>query len=156
MLVRDLMERDILKVTGDLTIADVCDLFQRARVHGAAVVDDAGKLVGFVSQEDVLYGSMSRPVVRKPRPARKKTGARTPKAEPPGELRVRDIMTAPAVSATEEAEVLDLCRMMWTLRIHHVPIVMRGRVTGMVSTMVLCKAIADGTIRISRGAGGSR
>lgn len=153
MLVRDLMEREVLTIHGDLTISDVCDLFQRARVHGAPVVDAAGKLLGFVSQEDLLFGSMGRAPARA---AKKGAGARSRKAEKPSEPRVRDIMTAPAVSAGEDVEVVDLCRMMWTLRIHHVPIVRRGRVTGMVSTMVLCRAVAEGTVGISRRKGGSR
>ena len=61
MLVRDLMERDVLTLRGDLSIGDACDLFQQARVQGAPVVDEKGRLLGFVSQEDLLYGSMGAP-----------------------------------------------------------------------------------------------
>ncbi len=150
MLVRDLMQREVLTIQGDLSIADLCDLFQQARVHGAPVVDGAGRLVGFVSEEDVLFGSMGRPPRPKPRAGQREgAGARrgAQAQEPDTVSRVRDIMTAPAVSATEDTEVVDLCRMMWRLRIHHVPIVRRGKVTGIVSTMDLCRAISQGAIR---------
>jgi len=149
MLVRDLMCRDVLKIQGDLLVTDLCDLFQAAHVHGASVVDSNGRLVGFVTQEDILVGSMGRPPDRKPRIVGRGAarGRRKAEARDGAVPRVQDIMTAPAVSATEDTEVVDVCRMMWRLRIHHVPIVRRGKVTGMVSTMDLCRAISEGMIR---------
>ncbi len=60
---------------------------------------------------------------------------------------VRDIMTSPAVSAGEETDVLALCRMMTRLRIHRVPIVSDGRVTGIISSLDVCAALARGLLR---------
>jgi len=148
MLVRDLMSREVVKIQGDLPVADLCDLFEAAHVHGAAVVDSKGRLVGFVSQEDILVGSMGRPLGPSRgsnRPPSRRRGKK--EAQQAVVSRVRDIMTAPAVSASEETDVRDLCRMMWRLRIHHVPIVRRNKVTGIVSTLDICRAIAEGTIR---------
>ncbi len=148
MRVRDLMRRDVVKVHEDLLVTDLCDLFQAAHVHGAPVVDPKGHLVGFVSQEDILVGSMGRPPDRKSRAKDRKTvRGRKADARDVAIPRVRDIMTAPAVSASEDTEVHDVCRMMWRLRIHHVPIVRRGKVTGIVSTLDLCRAISEGMIR---------
>jgi len=36
---------------------------------------------------------------------------------------------------------------MWSLRIHRVPILKRGTVTGLVSSMDLCRAVLEGKIR---------
>jgi len=66
-------------------------------------------------------------------------------ADPMG-MPVRAIMTSPAISADEETSISDLCRIMWNLRIHRVPILRDGKVTGLVSSMDLCRAILDGTI----------
>lgn len=134
MVARDLMQTDVLTVSEEDSLAEICDLLQQAHIHGAPVVSPEGQLVGFVSQEDVLFGSMSGPP-----------------ADEAGNgddfvPRVRDIMTAPAVAATEETQIEDLCRMMWRLRLHHVPIVRSGRVTGIVSSLDLCRAISDGEI----------
>ena len=147
MLVRDLMQRKVVEVREDLPITEVCDIFQQARVHGAPVVDAGGRLVGFVSQEDLLFGSMSRPATTQGARGRRASSAgRKPRPRNPIPI-VREVMTSPPVSATEDTEVVDLCRMMWRLRIHHVPIVRDGRVTGIVSALDLCRAISQGEIR---------
>ena len=48
-----------------------------------------------------------------------------------------DLMTSPAVSTDEETEIAGLGRMMQRLRIHRVPIVKHGKVTGIVSSLDL-------------------
>ena len=63
-------------------------------------------------------------------------------------LLVKDIMTSPAVSADEETELRALCRMMYKLRIHRVPIVNEGRVTGIVSSLDVCAAVARGELAV--------
>ena len=57
--------------------------------------------------------------------------------------RVGSIMTSPAVSASEGTGVVSLCRMMHRLRIHHVPIVNDGRVTGIVGSLDICGAVSQ-------------
>jgi CBS domain-containing protein len=57
---------------------------------------------------------------------------------------VREIMTSPAVSATETTEVRVLCELMHRLRIHRVPIVRKDRLVGIVSSLDVCGAIAGG------------
>jgi CBS domain-containing protein len=37
--------------------------------------------------------------------------------------------------------------MMWGMRIHHVPIVDHGRVLGIVSSLDLVRAVAEGVLR---------
>jgi CBS domain-containing protein len=131
MLAKDLMQGTIVTVGEDATIEQLCDLLQAAHVNGLPVLGRDGELVGIVSEEDVLYGTMGLP-----------DGGGT-------QTRVRDIMTSPAVCATEETDVEELCRMMWGMRIHHIPIVREGRVTGMVSSLDLARAVVEGALRPS-------
>jgi CBS domain-containing protein len=70
------------------------------------------------------------------------------RAPDPMEMPVGTIMTSPAISAEEDTPVTDLCRIMWSLRIHRVPILKKGKVTGLVSSMDLCRAVLEGKIRI--------
>ena len=131
MLAKDLMQGTIVTIGEDATIEQLCDLLQAAHVNGLPVLGRDGDLVGIVSEEDVLYGTMGLP---------DGGGAQT---------RVRDIMTSPAVCATEDTDVEELCRMMWGMRIHHIPIVHEGRVTGMVSSLDLARAVVEGALRPS-------
>jgi CBS domain-containing protein len=131
LLARDVMNTAVLKVREDLPVGELIDLFQQEHVHGAPVVDEGEELVGFVSQEDVLFGMMGT-----------LSGSEADPAESP---RVSDIMTSPAVFATEQTTLADVCRLMWQLRIHHVPIVRQGRVTGIVSTLDVSRVVAGET-----------
>ncbi|HEU4403238.1 MAG TPA: CBS domain-containing protein, partial [Candidatus Polarisedimenticolia bacterium] len=70
-----------------------------------------------------------------------------PRPRDPMMMPVSAIMTSPAISAAEKTPVLDLCRIMWSLRIHRVPILKNDKVTGLVSSMDLCRAVLEGKIR---------
>jgi len=186
----DLMTRDPITVPQEMTVADLCDLFQARNINGAPVVDDRGLLVGVVAQDDIIYGAMGRPDLAtgvppaigsadsgRPGegPARRKRRGMVaalrerslravPDARPrigerafwadlragddPMRMPVRAIMTSPAISAEEATPITDLCNVMWNLRIHRVPIVRGGKVTGLVSSMDLCRAILNGQIKV--------
>lgn len=130
------MQTEVVTIREDSHVDLLCDLFQVAHVHGVPVLDARGELVGIVSEEDVIFGTMGLP-----------EEASLPLGDDNGGVRVRDIMTSPAVCATEETDVVELCRMMWGMRIHHIPIVLDGRVTGIVSSLDLARAVAEGSIR---------
>jgi CBS-domain-containing membrane protein len=130
MLANDLMNRDVVTIRDDESVEALIDLVVREHIHGVPVLDAAGRLVGVVTQQDIFFSGMTTPRAGR-------------SASPP---RVRDIMTAPAVTATEDTEVLALCRLMTRLRIHRVPIVRDGAVTGIVSSLDVCAALVRGEL----------
>jgi CBS domain-containing protein len=184
----DLMTREPITVSQEMTVADLCDLFQERNINGAPVVDERGQLVGVVAQDDIIYGAMGRanrddgqPAGAAPGPAKDQSPSRrrrrglvealrernlraVPEAPPragerafwaeqrsgddPMRMPVRAIMTSPAISAEEETPITDLCNVMWSLRIHRVPVVRGGKVTGLISSMDLCRAILNGQIKV--------
>jgi CBS domain-containing protein len=131
MTARDLMQSDVTAVREDASVGQLCDIFQAQHVNGVPVVGDDGSLVGIVSEEDVLFGAMGIPQGEAPAVAG----------------RVGDIMTSPAICATEETDIVELCRMMWGMRIHHIPIVSGTKVIGIVSSLDLVRAVAEGALR---------
>lgn len=132
MLAKDLMTTQVVTVREDVPVGDLCDILQAAHVNGIPVLNADGELVGIVTQEDVLYGTM---------------GGNHDGERSKG-LLVGDIMTSPAVCATEDTDVVELCRLMWGMRIHRIPIVREGRVTGMVAALDLVRAVAEGALRL--------
>ncbi len=126
MTAADLMATRVLTVHPTDPAEEVCDLFQHARVHCAPVVEPDGTLVGIVSQEDLLMGGTSQ----SGESGRQSTS-------------VGEIMTSPPISAAPQTRVSDLCRMMWRLRIHHLPIVDRDQVVGMVSSLDICRVVGE-------------
>ena len=134
MRAKDLMVRDVLTVCEDEPADSLLDALVGHHIHGAPVLNRAGDLVGMVSQLDVHIGAVTR---------RAGGGPESPDRPAPA-LTVGEIMTSPALSATEETFVVDLCRMMHRLRIHRVPIVRGRKVTGVVSSLDICGAIGKG------------
>ncbi len=135
MQAKDLMREDVFTVAENDPIEELLDVLVAERIHGAPVVNSEGDLVGVVTQQDLLFGSMMRTDASKPGNS---AGLVT------RGLEVRDIMTSPAVSAAEETDVRNLCRMMYQLRIHRVPIVRGAKVRGIVSSLDVCNAVAKG------------
>ena len=127
MLVKDLMRTDVVCFKEADPLANVLDTLVERRLHVAPVVDDDGRLTGVISQQDVFFSGMTHGA----------SGSGQATA-------VRDVMTSPPVYASEDSTVVDLCRMMFTMRIHRVPIVDQGKVTGIVSSLDVCAAIASG------------
>jgi CBS domain-containing protein len=142
----DVMVKEVVTVGEEVSVSDLCDILQQAHANGAPVVNADGMLVGVVTEEDILYGSMGS--ARGPAPPGEGEAGEAP---PPGaDTLVGDIMTSPAVCATEDTDVVELCQLMWQMRIHRIPIVRDGRVTGIVSALDLVRAIAEGRIRVGR------
>src|SRR5512138_2012405 len=54
VLVSDLMTRGAVVVRNDMDVHELEKLFLEHKIHGAPVVDDAKRLVGVVSQTDLL------------------------------------------------------------------------------------------------------
>jgi IMP dehydrogenase len=125
MVAKDLMRRDVFTIGDHQTIEELVHVLVREHIQGCPVVDKDGRLVGVVTQQDVFFGDVTR-----------RGGGSA--------MRVGELMTSPAVSASEDTDILAVCRMMHRLRIHRVPIVKDGKVTGIVSALDVIGELAQG------------
>jgi CBS-domain-containing membrane protein len=106
MAARDIMSKDVVSLSAGMSIADAADALLHYRIHGAPVVDGAGQLIGMVSFTDL---------------SARRGGT------------IRDVMTADAVSVSEDAPIEELAALMLDQMVRRVPVVSGGRVTGIVS-----------------------
>lgn len=116
MFVRDILKAkgaEVFTVRPDDAIADLVRELVAHRV-GAAVVTEGGKVVGIVSERDVLHGVAAR------------GGACL--AE-----RVRDLMTADVISCAPDTAIDEVMNLMTRRRIRHLPVLEGGALTGIVS-----------------------
>ena len=118
----------------DVDAATAHEQLGQRRLHVAPVVDEDERLVGMVTQQDIFFATVTLD----------RQGNGSADGEPSPELKVRDIMTSPAVSADEDTEVLSLCKMLTRLRIHRVPIVQDGKISGIISSLDICAALERG------------
>jgi CBS domain-containing protein len=142
VLARDIMTRKIDTATASMPIDDLCEIFQTKNIKGLPVVDSGGRLQGIVTESDVVFGGLGRGGTSAASPAE----GRIPG---PGPTTVGEIMTEPAISAEEETPVEKIAEIMWRMRIHRVPICRNGRLTGIISTLDICQAVAEGRLSAS-------
>ena len=134
MLAKDLMQVEVITVQDDTALEDVLDLLMQEHISGAPVVDREGMLVGVISQVDVFFGGRTRPGLQEA-------------SGNGGVTRVRDVMTSPPICAGEEMPVHDMAEIMCKLHIHRLPVVKKGRLSGMVSSIDICRAMCHGSPR---------
>lgn len=136
---KDIMNRELVTATASTSIDDLCEMFQTRNIKGVPVVDAAGRLRGIVTESDVVFGGLGRGRHPFTSPAEGKLPG-------PGPTTVGEIMTEPAISAEEETPVEKLAELMWKMRIHRLPICEKGRLTGIVSSLDICQALAEGRL----------
>jgi CBS domain-containing protein len=105
--------RAVVTTTADATVAEAVELLNGKRI-GAIVVVDGKKVVGILSERDVVrhLGSDWASLAARP---------------------VREIMTGDVVSVSRFATVADVMERMTERRIRHMPIVENGELVGIVS-----------------------
>lgn len=141
MLAKDVMRTPAITIREGATVAELTELLQTEHVSGVPVVDGDGTVIGVVTEKDVLYGSMGVSGGVGP-------GSTPLEAPSPLQIRVEEIMTAPAVCADADTSLAEVCRMMWRFHIHRVPIVSEGKPLGIIAAMDLVRLVAEGDLAI--------
>lgn len=129
--VADLMTIDPVIVPADATLEEAEALMREYRVSGLPVVDEAGRLVGVISQTDLLYLAVSR--------VRALIRHRT------GTIRVGEVMSTPPVTIDAGAQLATAAEVMTRDRIHRLVVVDGGeRPIGVLSAMDFVALAAEG------------
>ena len=121
--VREVMTSDVVTIDPDSSVLDAAKLMAAKNVGALPVIDGDGRLVGMLSERDIV-----RRVV-----ALEKDPARTP---------VRDAMTPQPVAAKPDYTLADAVRIMLQLNIRHLPVVDdKGNLVGIISVKDIEAAI---------------
>jgi CBS domain-containing protein len=125
--VGDLMTTDPIVVQADAPLGDAARLLEQHRVHGLPVVDGWGVLVGVVSQTDMLHARTTDDLWHRW----------------PG-LKVRHLMTSPALTIRADAPIADAARTMEQQHVHRLIVTAPDGVPiGVVSTTDLVHAMLE-------------
>lgn len=129
--VADLMTIDPITISVDASIEHGEELLRHNRITGLPVVDLAGRLVGVISQTDLLY--LAVPAVQALIRHRERG------------IRVGEVMSSPPVTIEGTATVRDAARRMSDQRLHRLVVVdEHGRPTGVISAMDFVALVAEG------------
>ncbi|MEH0824254.1 MULTISPECIES: CBS domain-containing protein [unclassified Micromonospora] len=130
--VADVMTRDVATVTEETPYREVVDVLVRQRISGVPVVDSFRRVLGVISEADLLHKveRSGHPEERRVFEGRRRRTAR----EKAGALVARDLMTAPAVTTHERASLAATARLMDHEAVKRLPVLDDlGRLAGIVT-----------------------
>jgi CBS domain-containing protein len=150
---RHIMSGDVVTVLPTCSLRACAATLRDNRITGAAVVTTAGKLIGVISETDLVERD-AQPVVSSfivrsaPDPAPGRTDAKgaavaEPIEEPRESGTVADVFSPYVVTAGPDERLEDLAALMVRHRIHRLFIVDGQRLAGVVSSMDVMRAIAS-------------
>ena len=140
MLVREVMTSPVVTVPLDWTVKQAVHLLYERDITAAPVFDDEGRLVGIVSEMDLLRGEFEADPRAYLRPAAE------PESPPPAA--VKDVMTPYVQTVRENDDVLDLVELMITTGVKSVPVTRDSDLAGIVSRRDLMCILARSDERI--------
>jgi len=142
----DIMTRDVQTVFPHTSLRYVAKLLAERRISGVPVVDDGGRVVGIVSENDLLRWS--------DRPAETQAWWLDMLADgfelAPGfpdvvqsqHDRVSGVMKTDVASVAEDTPVAEIARLIVAKSIKRVPVLRDGQLVGIVSRSDLVRALA--------------
>jgi CBS domain-containing protein len=144
----EIMTRDVITVREDDTIETAMCLMARNNISGLPVVDENDRLVGIITETDVLL----KDKIKVPYPRMALFGLFTVPDDllenayrDARGLLVGDVMKKKVVFFYEEDSVNDIAETMVEHKINRVPIVRGGKVVGIISRADIVRAMARQT-----------
>lgn len=132
MLVGERMSRPPITVTPELSINDAEALFKRERIRRAPVIK-GGKLVGIISEKDLLNAS----------PSSATTLSVWEMNYLLSKLTVAEVMTKDVITVTEDTPIEEAARIMADNKIGGLPVVKGARVVGIITETNLFKMFLE-------------
>ena len=158
---KDLMQKDLVTLSTNDTIASAVKTLEEYHITGAPVVDSGGRLVGVLSVADIARGDhvqggrlvSERHQYYLSNPLEEEVEDRLFGDEEIldkddysdsalDEQRVEDWMTPKVISVDPEASLLKICRLMTKESIHRVLVTEESTVLGLVSTFDVVRYLA--------------
>ncbi len=157
MRAHQIMTRSVISVTPDTSIVEAANIMLKRHVSGLTVVNDAGKLVGVVSEGDFIRRSEIGTGRKRGRWLRFILGPSKSASDFVHEhgRKVAEVMTASPVTITEDTALAEIVDLMERNNVKRLPVVRGDKVVGIVSRANLLQAVAHRSPqrRHHRGAG---
>jgi CBS domain-containing protein len=140
----DVMVRDVVTVRPDTDVAEAIKLLAEHDVSALPVLDDAGNLVGMLSEADLIQRVEIGTEKRRPWWQEAMTGASTLAADfaKSHGKEVGEVMATGVISVSEDTPLSEIAALFERKRIKRVPVVKDGKLVGIVSRANLIQALA--------------
>ena len=139
----DIMTPNVITARPDTPLAELIDLMLKNRISGLPVVDD-GIIVGIVSEGDLLRRAETGTERRRSQLLElvSSTGTAAAAYVRTHGRKAGEIMTTDLVTVTPDTPIAKIADILESKRIKRVPVVLEGKVLGIVTRANLLKALA--------------
>jgi CBS domain-containing protein len=126
MRASDIMEKNVIPVSPELSLRDFEELLTGEDISGAPVTGPDGRILGIASKTDIVAALSER----------------IPSALELEELRVSDVMTRGFVSVRPEAPLGEVARTMVDGKLHRVLVTDGEKLVGIITAFDVLRAVA--------------
>jgi CBS domain-containing protein len=156
MRATDVMTPTVITVDPDTTVQGLAALLSERGISGAPVVDATGRMIGIVSEGDLLHRAELGTEGRAERRHswwldHFASGQARDYVKSHGRT-VKDIMSRDVVTVTEETDLAEIATLLETNRIKRLPVVRDGKIVGIVTRSNLVRALVASPAAASSGA----
>lgn len=153
MKASDIMTAQVITASPDDTVLSIVEKMLENRISAVPIVDEHGRLLGIVSEGDLMNRSETE-TERRPRPrwleffvGPERLAKDFLKSHG---TRASDVMTRSLVTGTEDESAADIARKLERHHIKRVPIVRDDKLVGIVSRANLLRSFAQGATAAAR------
>lgn len=151
---RDVMTKDVATIRDNVPVRKMIQIIRKTSFGGLPVVNKSGKVVGLVSQNDILralaWALESESLTKVFEKGKGKAAVKRLKSKPKMDLEgllekpVKELMTSGVVSCAPETPAADICDTMVTKRIHRILVLDRdGKLAGLISATDLVRKFGE-------------
>ena len=133
MLVKERMTRNPVTVTDDTSLDEAMRIMKREKIRRLPILDDAGWLVGIVSDRDLLAASPSQATTL----SKYEVGYLVSK------ITLKEVMTRDVITVQEDTPVEEVARIMADNKIGGVPVMRGDSLVGIITETDLFKVFLE-------------
>ncbi|MCD6362951.1 MAG: CBS domain-containing protein [Synergistetes bacterium] len=131
MFVRDVMTLNPITVKPDVAFQDALKLLRDKGVRRLPVVNDEGKLVGIITEKDLLYAS----------PSKATTLDVWELSYLLSKLKVEDIMTKEVITISDDTPIEEAAKVMADKKVGALPVMRDGELVGIITETDIFKVL---------------
>jgi CBS domain-containing protein len=145
MKARDVMVSPVITLKPTDMVREAAKLFLERHISAAPVVDDRGKVIGIVSEGDLLHRVEAGTETRRPWWLRILASEETVAQDyiKARAHRVENVMTRDVVTVSPDTPLQEVANLLESKRIKRVPVVSNGQLVGIVSRANIIQAVAS-------------
>jgi CBS domain-containing protein len=141
MLVKDIMNTGVKTVKANTPVKDAAMIMCLQKISGLPVVDDGGKIVGILSEKDVLqrmFPDMGEAMGMDAKPNFEEMEQNYNDALG---LNTSELMTRAVATVEPDMPCLKAASLMWLKKIRRIPVTENGKLVGIISIGDVHKAV---------------